>query len=342
MSTARPRPPINARYVIRRRALGGLALAALPGVRARAQTLDRLSFQTNWRAQAEHGGFYQAVAAGIYRRQGLEVDLRQGGPQVPGAQLLLGGRIDMYMSNGFQAINYVRENLPFLAIAAIFQKDPQILMAHEGAGNDSFEAMRGKPILISADGRVTFWPFLRAKFGFTDAQVRPYTFNLQPFLADRNAIQQGYLSSEPFAAQQAGAKPLVHLIADAGYENYTTTIDISARLVREKRDVVQRFVNASIEGWAQYMKRQDIAAANALIKRDNPEMDDAKIDYAIQVMNEKGIVVSGDATQLGIGAMTHERWDRFYQGMVGAGVYPAGLDLRRAYSLDFVNQRVGL
>jgi NitT/TauT family transport system substrate-binding protein len=248
----------------------------------------------------------------------------------------------MYMSNGFQAINYVRENLPFLAIAAIFQKDPQILMSHEGAGNDSFEAMRGKPILISADGRVTYWPFLRAKFGFTDAQVRPYTFNLQPFLADRNAIQQGYLSSEPFAAQQAGAKPLVHLIADAGYENYTTTIDISARMVAEKKDVVQRFVNASIEGWAQYMKKQDISAANALIKRDNPEMDDAKIDYAIQVMNEKGIVLSGDATTLGIGAMTHERWDRFYQGMVQAGVYPAGLELRRAYSLDFVNKRVGL
>lgn len=332
------------KYVIRRRGLaaGALALVAVKGARVNAQVLEKLSFQTNWRAQAEHGGYYQAVANGIYRRHGLDVELRQGGPQVAGAQLLLGGRIDMYMSNGFQAINYVRENLPFLAIAAIFQKDPQILMAHEGAGNDSFEAMRGKPILVSADGRVTYWPFLRARFGFTDAQLRPYTFNLQPFLADRNAIQQGYLSSEPFAARAAGARPLVHLIADAGYENYTTTIDISARLVREKREVVQRFVDASIEGWAQYMKKQDIGAANALIRRDNPEMDDEKITYAIDVMNAKGIVISGDAERLGIGAMTHERWKRFYDGMVGAGVYPAGLDIAKGYSLDFVNKRVGL
>jgi NitT/TauT family transport system substrate-binding protein len=332
------------KYVIQRRGLaaGAFALVAVKGARVSAQTQDKVIFQTNWRAQAEHGGYYQAVANGIYRRHGLDVELRQGGPQINGAQLLLGGRIDMFMSNGFQAINYVRENLPFLCIGAIMQKDPQILMVHEGAGNDTFEAMRGKPILVSADGRVTYWPFLRAKFGFRDEQLRPYTFNLQPFLADRNAIQQGYLSSEPFAARAAGARPIALLIADAGYENYNTTIDISARMVREKTDLVQRFVNASIEGWAQYMKRQDIAAANALIRRDNPDMDDEKINYAIDVMNAKGIVVSGDAERLGIGAMTHERWARFYNGMVEYGVYPAGIDIRRAYSLDFVNKRVGL
>ncbi len=330
------------RFVFRRRALGALALVALPGVRARAQTLDRVSFQTNWRAQAEHGGYYQAVAAGLYRQAGLEVDLRMGGPQQNPAQLLLGGRVDMIMSNGFQALNYVRENLPFLCIGAVMQKDPQVLMAHEGAGNDSFEAMRGKPILIGAEGRVTFWPFLRAKFGFTDQQIRPYTFNLAPFMADRNTIMQGFLSSEPFAAIQAGARPKVHLIADAGYENYQTTIDISAKMVAEKKDVVQRFVDATMLGWSQYMKGENVAAANALIKRDNPEMDDAKIAYAVKAMNENGIVLSGEATRLGIGAMTHERWASFYQTLVQTGVHAAGLDLRRAYSLDFVNRRVGL
>lgn len=332
------------KYVIRRRGLaaGAFALVAVKGAKVSAQTLDRVSFQTNWRAQAEHGGYYQAQAAGIYRQHGLEVDLRMGGPQQSPAQLLLGGRVDMIMSNGFQALNYVRENLPFLCIAAIMQKDPQVLMAHEGAGNDSFEAMRGKPILVGAEGRVTYWPFLRARFGFRDEQIRPYTFNLAPFLADRNAIQQGFLSSEPFAAIQAGARPVVHLIADAGYENYQTTIDISRRMVEQRREVVQRFVDATIIGWSQYMRGQDIAAANALIKRDNPEMDDAKIAYAIRVMNEKGIVVSGDATTLGIGAMTQARWASFYNTLVQTGVHQAGLDISRGYSLDFVNRRVGL
>jgi NitT/TauT family transport system substrate-binding protein len=248
----------------------------------------------------------------------------------------------MIMSNAFQALNYVRENLPFLCIASIMQKDPQILMTHEGNGINSWEDMRGRPILVGAGGRVSYWPFLRRRFGFTDEQIRPYTFNVGPFMADRNAIQQGFLSSEPYAAMQAGARPKVFLIADAGYGNYQTTIDISQRMVAERRDVVQRFVNATIEGWSQYMTGQNIEAANALIKRDNPEMDDAKIAYAIRVMNEQGIVNSGDALQLGIGAMTHERWQSFYEGMRDAGLYPANMEFRRAYSLDFVNKRVGL
>ncbi|MCU0889840.1 MAG: ABC transporter substrate-binding protein [Rubritepida sp.] len=338
---------MRTRYRIERRALltGGtaLTLAAVPGARVPfAQTLDRVSFQTNWRAQAEHGGYYQAVAAGIYRRHGIECDLRMGGPQQNPAQLLLAGRVDMIMSNGFQALNYVRENIPFLCIGSIMQKDPQVLMTHEGNGITRFEDMRGRPILIGASGRVTFWPFLRARFGFTDEQIRPYTFNIQPWLADRMGIQQGFLSSEPFSAIQAGARPRVFLIADAGYENYNTTIDVSRRMVEERGDLVQRFVNATIEGWSQYMRRQDIEGANRLIIRDNPEMTQERIDYAIRVMNEQGIVMSGDAQTMGIGAMTDARWERFYNGMRDAGIYPAGMDFRRAYDLRFVNKRVGL
>jgi NitT/TauT family transport system substrate-binding protein len=265
-----------------------------------------------------------------------------GGPQQNPAQLLLAGRVDMIMSNGFQALNYVRENLPFMTIGAIMQKDPQILMTHEGNGINSFEDMRGRPILVGASGRVTYWPFLRARFGFTDEQIRPYTFNLGPFLQDRMAIQQGFLSSEPFSAIAGGARPRVFLIADAGYSNYNTTIDISHRMVNERRDVVQRFVNATIEGWTQYMTGQGIEEANRLIMRDNPEMTLERINYAIPKMNEYGIVRSGDALTLGIGAMTHERWQSFYETMRDAGLYPAGMDFRRAYSLDFVNKRVGV
>lgn len=330
----------------RRRALtimtGAAAIAAMPGLRsARGQVLDRFSFQTNWRAQAEHGGFYQAVANGTYRRYGIDADIRMGGPQVNNAQLLLAGRVDTVMSNAFQALNYVRENLPALCIGSIFQKDPQCLMTHAGVGNDNFQSLRGKPILVGSAGRVTYWPFLRASFGYTDEQIRPYTFNMQPFLADRNAIQQCFLSSEPYAARRAGANVLVHLIADAGYDNYQTTIEIRRQMMEEKTDLVQRFMNASIEGWYSYLNG-DSTAANALIKRDNPDMDDDKIAYAIQAMKESGIVISGDAERLGIGAMTDERWQRFFQQTVQAGVNPANLDFRRAYSLQFINKRHGM
>jgi NitT/TauT family transport system substrate-binding protein len=265
-----------------------------------------------------------------------------GGPQQNPSQLLLGGRVDMIMSNSFEAIRYVQENLPFLCIGSIFQKDPQVIICHPGVGNDSFEALRGKPILVGAGGRTSFWPFLRVRFGYTDEQIRPYTFNMAPFLADRNICQQGFLSSEPFAIRQAGVNPVVHLIADAGFANYNTTINISRRMVEEKADVVQRFVDATLEGWAEYMRGGPaIEAANRLIMRDNPDMDLAKINHAREVMNERGIVLSGDALTLGIGAMTDARWNTFYTQMRDAGVFPAGIDVSRAYSLQFVNKGVG-
>ena len=327
--------------IARRGALGALALVPLAR-RARAQSLDRIVFQTNWRAQAEHGGFYQAVASGIYRRHGIDCELRQGGPQVNGAALLLAGRVDMFMSNGFQALNYVRQNLPFLTVFATMQKDPQVLMAHAGAGNDSFEALAGKPIMVGNDGRVTYWPFLKARFGYTDAQLRPYTFNLAPFLADKAAVQQGFLTSEPFSAEKAGAKVVAHLIADAGYTNYQQTVDVAASTVANRREVVQRWVDASIEGWAHYMAGRDAAAANALIRRDNPEMTEELIAYAVKAMNDRGIIKSGDADRLGIGAMTAGRWRDFYDTLVRVGVHQPGLDVTKAYSLDFVNRGVGL
>jgi NitT/TauT family transport system substrate-binding protein len=338
------------KYRVSRRAalglLGGSAAATLlpvPGARVSAQTLDKVSYMTNWRAQAEHGGFYYAAVNGIYKKYGLDADIRMGGPQQNPAQLLLGGRVDMVMSNAFESIRYAQEGLPFLTIASIFQKDPQVIISHPGVGNDTLAALKGKPILVGAGGRNSYWPFLKAKFGFTDEQVRPYTFNMAPFLADKNISQQGFISSEPFAIKkQGGVTPVVHLLADAGFENYNTTINISRKMVDEKKDIVQRFVTASLEGWAEYLKGGPGAqAANAQIMKDNPDMDQEKIDYATKVMIDNGIVMSGDALTLGIGAMTDERWARFYKQMHEAGVFPAGIDIKKAYSLEFVNKGIG-
>jgi len=320
-------------------ALIGAALVA--GSAAGAQ--DRISFGTDWRAQAEHGCFYQAQAAGLYRAHGLEVTIRQGGPNINHRQLMINGALDFNMgSNAYGALNFVKEGIPMVAVAAMFQKLPAVLIAHPGVGNDDFAALKGKPILISTDARATWWLFLRQRFGYTDAQIRPYTFNPAPFLADRNAVQQGYLSSEPFTIEtEAGFKPVVMLIADAGFAAYSTLIETSERLAREKPDLVQRFVDASIKGCYGY-HYGDPSAAHALIKRDNPEMTDALLANGRARMNEYGIVDSGDTKQLGIGAMTEARWKEFFDQTVSAGVYPAGLDWRKAFTTRFVNKRVGM
>jgi NitT/TauT family transport system substrate-binding protein len=259
------------------------------------------------------------------------------------SQILVGGAVDMVMSNSFQAINFAQEKIPFLCIASIFQKDPQVIISHPGVGHDRLENLKGKPILVGAGGRTSFWLFLKAKYGFTDDQVRPYTFNIQPFIADKNLSQQGFLSSEPYAIEkESGIKPVVHLIADYGFDSYNTTINTSRKLITEKKDAVQRFVDATLRGWDEYLKQgEGWAKANELIRKANPEMTQDKIEHATKVMIQYGIVKSGDALKLGIGAMTDARWKEFYETMTEAGTFPKGIDYKKAYSLEFINKGIG-
>ena len=304
--------------------------------------LDHVTFATNWKAEAEHGGFYQALATGIYRRHGLDVTLRMGGPQLNNSQLLAAGQIDFNVgANSFAALNYARAGVPVVTVAAIFQKDPQVLLAHPGQGNDSFAALKGKPIMVAPAARATFWNFLKIRFGYTDDQIRTYTFSMAPFLADPKAIQEGYLTSEPFTLAKAGVKPVVLLMADHGFDSYSTTLECSRHLAETRPDLVQRFVDATVEGWYSYLY-SDPAPANRSIKRDNPEMTDDLLAYAIAALKSRGVVDSGDALTGGIGAMTDVRWHSFAAAMIRAGLYPANLDLSRAYTLRFVNRRAGM
>jgi NitT/TauT family transport system substrate-binding protein len=318
-----------------------VALALLVAAGA-AHAQDKLTMQTNWRAQAEHGGYYQAVATGIYAKHGLDVTLKMGGPQINNPQLLAASAIDFSMgSDSFAGLNFVKNSIPLVVVGAMFQKDPRVLLAHPGQGNDSLEALKGKPILIASASRNNYWQFLRAKYGYTDDQIRPYTFNMAPFLADKSAIQQGFVTSEPFRMQQAGIKPVILLLADHGYTSYATTLETRVQLVKEHPDVVQRFVDATIEGWYGYLYG-DRTAANALIKKDNPEMSDEQLAYSHAKMLEYGMVDSGDALKLGIGAMNDKRWREFADTMIKAGVYPADIDVAKAYTTQFVNQGRGL
>jgi NitT/TauT family transport system substrate-binding protein len=329
----RPRPLLPVLIFL----LLAISLAPAPGF-----ALDKVTLATNWKAEAEHGGFYQAIATGIYRRHGLDVTLRMGGPQVNNPQLLAAGLVDFNVgASSYAALNYVQARVPMATVAAIFQKDPQVLLAHPGQGNDSLPALKGKPILIAAAARATFWNFLRIRFGYRDDQIRPYTFNMAPFLADKKTIQEGYLTSEPYTLEKAGVKPVVLVLADHGFDSYSTTIECAWKLVDTRPDLVQRFVDASIEGWYSYLYG-DPRPANALIKRDNPEMTDDLLAYGLAAMKKYGVVDSGDALRLGIGAMTDARWRSFADSMIQAGVYPKTIDLKKAYTLRFVNKKVGI
>ena len=321
----------------------GLALASAAASPAAAQALDEVSFGTNWVAEGEHGGFYQALADGTYRKYGLDVTIVPGGPNVNNRILLPVGKIDFFLSaNTLQAFDAVEQKIPTIEVAALFQKDPQVLIAHPDQGIDKFADLKKLTLFISNEGVSTFYQWLKADFGFTDAQVRPYTFNPQPFLANKKTAMQGYVTSEPFAiAKAANFTPQVFLLADQGFSAYSTLIETRLELVDKKPDLVQRFVDASIIGWHNYLYGNN-SAANALIKKQNSEMTDELLAYCVTALKKYGIVDSGDALTLGAGAMTDARIKEFFDEMVRADVTKSGLDYRKGYTLQFVNKKVEL
>lgn len=317
------------------------AVAATPLAHAQ----EKIVFATNWKAQAAHGGFYQAVADGTYRKYGLEVEIRQGGPQVNNRPLLPAGRIDFLMTgNLLHSFDNVKNGVPVMTVASMFQKDPQALFAHPDQGYRKFADLKNAPTaFIAKDAQFSWWAWLKADYGFKDAQLKPYNYNLGPFLADKKSIQQGYAVEEPISIEkQGGFKPLTFLLADHGYSTYSTTIEARVETVQKKPELVKKFVEASITGWVNYLYG-DRKAADALIKRDNPEMTDELIAKSIQLMKDLGIVDSGDAATLGVGAMKPERVKDFYDKMVKAGLYKAGeVDLSKVAVYDFVNKGVGV
>ena len=335
--------------VLLRTLTAGLSVTLLAGVfaalpaRAQDGKLDKVSFGTNWVAEAEHGGFFQAVADGTYKKYGLDVTIVPGGPNENNRLLLIAGKIDFFMAaNTLLSFDAVANNIPVVSVAAIFQKDPEIFLTHPEAKVTKLEDLKTRMLFVSKEGMAGYFQWLKSEYGFSDKNVRPYNFNPQPFIASPQSAQQGYLTSEPYAVEKsADFKPNVILLADYGFNDYSTLIETRTELVEKKPDLVQRFVDASIIGWYHYIYG-DNSAGNAMIKKFNPEMTDDLLAYSVAKMKEYGIVDSGDSVKLGIGAMTDERVTNFFGKMVKAGLIKPDMDYRKSYTLRFVNKSVGV
>ena len=307
-----------------------LSVALLAGA---AQAQEKFVYQTNWYAQAEHGGFYQALAEGIYKKLGLDVTIKTGGPQLNGLQIMVAGQADCMMSSDLSMLLARNTGVPVVTVASVFQKDPQVLITHEDV--KSFADLKGKTIFIGAASHRTFWPWLKAKYGLTDAQVRPYTFNVQPFVADKNSAMQGFLTSEPFALQKAGVKANVLMFSEHGYPAYNTTISCMEDTVAKRKTALAAFVRGTMEGWKSYLANP--APANALIRKDNPNMTEEQLAYSVGKLRELGVVTGGDAQKLGIGVITEARLKSSYDLMVSSGVIDASkVDLAKTYTTEFV------
>jgi NitT/TauT family transport system substrate-binding protein len=316
---------------LRTAAVAALALGAASGALAQ----EKFVYLTNWFAQAEHGGFYQALASGGYKKAGLDVTIKMGGPQVNIMQVLVAGQADCVMGYDVQTMKAREQGIAAVSVAAAFQKDPQVMIGHPETVK-KIEDLKGKTILISGDANTNYWPWLRTAYGLSDSQTRPYTFNIQPFVADKNVVQQGYLSSEPYAIEkEAKFKPSIFLLSDYGWPPYSTTVVCMEKTIKERPKAVAAFVKASMQGWKDYLKG-DTAAANSLMKKDNPNMTDDLLAVGVKLMNESGMVFGGDAAKLGVGIMTDERMKKTYDMMISMKLLDPKVDLKKTYTTEFV------
>lgn len=324
-------------------AVVALAIAAV-SICSPARSLDKIRFGTDWLAEADHGGFYQALADGTYAKYDLDVEIVQGGPGTQNRALLLAGKLDFYLGTQQEQLVGIEQGIPLVDVAAFYQKNAQVILAHSGSGIEKFEDLaKLETIFMTPGGFSTYFEWMKGNFeGFNDEHFKPYNFSLAPFLTDQQSAQQGLLTAEPYEArEQTGIEPQIFLLADSGYKPYATLITTQKDLIDGNPDLVQRFVDASIEGWYNYLYGNN-APANALIKATNPEMTDGQIQYAIEKMKQYGIVDSGDALSRGIGCMTAERYKQLAAELVRIKLLRLDTDHTKAFDARFSCKGVGL
>jgi NitT/TauT family transport system substrate-binding protein len=311
------------------------ACLAFTALGAAAQ--EKLTYISTWRAQAEHGGYYQALAKGYYKDCGVDLSIRPAGPGVNPQQMFAAGAVDIMMASHSEVVLQLnQQGFASRAVMAVFQKNPQILMTHAGNGIEKIEDMRGKPVMVNANSRNTYWAFLKVKYGFTDEQIRPYSGQIAPWLVDKSAIQQAFVTNEPYRVnKETGQQPKVFMLSELGWGSYASISIVPQKLIDTKPKAVQCFVDASRKGWDEFLNK-DASPAVALIKKDNPDNPDDVIEYVIKTMKARGIVQSGDALTQGIGAMSDQRWKDFVAMQVQAGLVPAGFDHRTVYTNQFL------
>lgn len=301
--------------------------------------LIEITFATDWKAQAEQGGFYQALAAGLYEKNGLKVKIIQGSANVNVPRLIASNSVEFGIgSNSFIPLNMVANKIPGKAVMAIFQKDPQIIMTHPDSDIRNLKDMRDLPIMISDASIGAFWLWLKSKYDFNDNQIRKKTFSLAPFLSNKSSIQQGYLTSEPFLVErEAGFTPRVFLLADYGYPSYGAMVLASSNVLKNNPEIVKAFVDASIEGWRQYIY-DDPSLGNELIMLENNEMKEDILLQAIKKIRNYELVSNEISKGLDIGLMTDIKWESFFKTMSINGVYEKDLEWRESFTLDFINK----
>lgn len=264
--------------------------------------LRKVVLQTDWFPQAEHGGFYQALAKGFYREAGLDVEILSGGPGVAIKLAVAKGQADFGMNRSDDIIMAVSQGMPLLIVGAVLQHDPEALLVHESSPVKSLADLNGRTVI--APPSMTWIPYVQKKYGVKFDLTRT-NYSLAIFLADKNTIQQCIVTSEPYYAAQRGVRVRTVALADEGYDPYHTII-CRRELARTSPELVRAFLAASIRGWRDYLEG-DPAPANELILKRNAEMSPGQIAFSREALITRKLVAGDGAKGEGIGRISTAR-----------------------------------
>ncbi len=279
-----------------------------------------LRVQTDWFAQPEHGGYYQAWAGGGYDAAGLEVEIIQGGPNALPLQSVARGRATFGFSRADDVIAAIDRGMPLVIVAATLQRDPQALMFHADDPAETWEDLDGRRVMAMPG---SIWiDYLEHHFE-VNLEIVSLDYGLGRFLADPELIQQCFISNQPFYARGEGVEVKTWLIAETGYDPYHALF-AHRDFVRENPETVTRFLRASEQGWREYLEG-DPSPADEIILRRNAAMSPEFIDYARQTMRRLNLVTGNPEDGESIGRLDRDRTENLLREMRAMGVIGDGL-----------------
>ena len=312
-----------------------LALSAGPAV-AQEKKLTPVRFTLNWIPTPDHSGYYAAKIGGIYEKYGLDVEIRPGGPQVNVHQLLAAKQTDMIMGTTMRAFNARHEGIPIVTVASWYQKDATTFMLHPDNKASNLADLKANQVMIPNISKVNYWPWMKAKFGFSDDQLKPYDFAYRSWALNPNAISQGYITSDkPNMAGVGVPNGRSMLLADHGWNQYINTVDVLEEMIEKKPEVIRAFLRATAEGWRQYLK--DPTATNAELTRLNPDLSRETAAYGYEVITTYRLLGVASADEGKIGTISDARLKAFAEEMVKAGAIPASDAYEKSYTLKFMD-----
>jgi NitT/TauT family transport system substrate-binding protein len=283
--------------------------------------LFKVTLQLDWVAEPEHGGFYQALAKGYFKEAGLDVTILEGGQNAFVMQKLATGKVDIGQADSTNTLIAIAQGLPVIQIGAVFQNDPSVLMLHADNPVKRFEDLDGKTIMARPEW--AFLLYLKYKYHI-NFNLIPQEFSVANFIADKNFIQQGYYTAEPYYIVKGGAKYPKFLFAwDAGFDAYTAIV-ANRPWAERNPDKLRAFMAAYIRGEKDYIEG-DPTPAHDIMKRLNKNDTDDFLAFCRKMMIDGGLVTGRNAKDDSqTGRITPERFAIQIRQLEDLGIIPKG------------------